>query len=99
MLKTSKNYLVDKELTCNGCTYLDFKYKQCRALKEQHCVYDKYGNKLTTYCICKNLNCVTVPSNCDEGDFITVLKDKECVGYKAKNTNKKDNRKVDTTNE
>ena len=44
---------------------------------------------MTTYCICKNLNCVTVPSNCDEGDFITVLKDKKCVGYKAKNTNKK----------
>lgn len=99
MSKTSKNYLIDKELTCNGCAYLDFKYKQCRALREQHYAYDKYGKKLTTYYTCKNLNCVTVPSDRDEDGFITVLKDKKCLGYKAKNINKKDNRKVDATNE
>ena len=99
MTGTSRNYLVDKELTCNGCSNLDFKYKQCRALKEQHCAYDKHGKKLTTYYTCKNLNCITVPSNVDENGFITVIKDKNCIGYKAKNNKTTNKRKVDAVNE
>ncbi len=76
-----RDFTIEKESTCNGCANLDFKYKQCRALKEKHRLYDKNGKEVCTYDVFRNLNCLTVPSMKNDGEFITVLKDKNCKGY------------------
>lgn len=91
-MRLNGNFIIEKEATCNGCANLDFKYKQCRALKEKHCVVDNTGKQVCTYEVFKSLDCFTAPSSKNEGEYVTVLKAKDCKGYiprKNKNKNKK----------
>lgn len=80
-MRLNGNFIIEKEATCNGCANLDFKYKQCRALKEKHCVVDDTGKQICTYDVFKSLDCFTAPSSKNEGEYVTVLKAKDCKGY------------------